>query len=401
MTESEAGGADGPGHGRTLTEPHPVVRLGVLDFHPIQYHVPLYQRLARRDRVRLDVLYLRDAGYRPVHSPEFGVLLAWDIDLLSGYESSFLNDGGHRGGRMAMAGRLARWLRSHDTVVLHGHSDPWMLFAAAACRALGIPYLLRGDAGAQGQATGLRRRARDLIAHGVVSPSAGGLAAGKLNHEFYRKYGARRVVFAPYSVDNDRFAAPPAVGRGELLARWGLPGTAPVVMFCGKLEPRKRPLDLTAAVGLLEQQVTTLVVGDGALAGQVRAALPPGRGAVTGFVNQADLPPYYQAADIMVLPSSHEPWGLVVNEAMAAGAVPVVSDRVGAAPDLVEGIGEVYPHGDVAALAEALRRTLSRLGRPEVRDQVRERVSRYSVDATAAAYERAALAASRQPATRR
>ena len=396
MNAPEPNGADGPERRGSLTESHPPLRLGVLDFHPIQYHVPLYQRLARRSRVRLDVLYLRDAGYRPVHNPEFGVLLAWNIDLMSGYESSFLNDGKHRAGRVAAAGRLARWLRSHDAVVIHGHSDPWMLSAVAACRGMGVPYLLRGDAGAEGQAAGLRRRARDLVARAVVSASAGGLAAGELNREFYRKYGARRIVFAPYSVDNDRFAAPPAVGRGELLARWGLPSTAPVVMFCGKLEPRKRPLDLTAAVSRLGQPVTTLVAGDGALAGQVRAALPPGRGAVTGFVNQADLPPYYHAADILVLPSSHEPWGLVVNEAMAAGAVPVVSDRVGAAPDLVEGVGEVYPHGDVAALAEALRRTLARLGTPGLRAQVRERVARYGVDATAAGYEQAALAAARR-----
>jgi len=68
------------------------------------------------------------------------------------------------------------------------------------------------------------------------------------------------------------------------------------------------------------------VVGDGALAGQVRAALPPGRGAVTGFVNQADLPPYYHAADILVLPSSHEPWGLVVNEAMNRGLAVIATD---------------------------------------------------------------------------
>jgi glycosyltransferase involved in cell wall biosynthesis len=232
----------------------------------------------------------------------------------------------------------------------------------------------------------------------VVSRSAGGLAAGKLNHEFYQKYGARRIVLAPYSVDNDRFARAPAVGRSELLARWGLTDRAPVLMFCGKLDPRKRPLDLTAAVSMLEQEVTTLVVGDGALAARVRASLRPGRGAVTGFVNQADLPPYYHAADILVLPSCHEPWGLVVNEAMAAATLPVVSDRVGAAPDLVDGIGEVYPCGNVPALAEALRRALARLGNPEIRDLVRQRVARYSIDATAAGFEQAVLAVSRRPA---
>jgi glycosyltransferase involved in cell wall biosynthesis len=230
----------------------------------------------------------------------------------------------------------------------------------------------------------------------VVGASAAGLAVGQLNAGFYRRYGARQVIMAPFSVDNDRFAQPPAVGRAELLARWQLPATRPVLMFCGKLSPRKRPLDLTAALAGLAQPVSTLVVGDGALAPQLRAALPPGQGAVTGFVNQADLPSYYHAADILVLPSSYEPWGLVVNEAMATGTLPVVSDRVGAAPDLVAGVGEVYPCADVGALTSALHRTLRRLGQPGEADRARERVARYSVDATAAGYEEAATAVTRE-----
>ena len=147
--------------------------------------------------------------------------------------------------------------------------------------------------------------------------------------------------------------------------------------------------------------MTTIFVGDGVLADQVRALLRPGRGVVTGFVNQAELPAYYHAADILVLPSSREQWGRVVNEAMATGALPVVSDRVGAAPDLVDGVGEVFPSGDVNALTEALRRALGRLGDPEVSDQVRRRVARYSIDITAAGYEQAAVAVSAQPSRRR
>jgi glycosyltransferase involved in cell wall biosynthesis len=87
-------------------------------------------------------------------------------------------------------------------------------------------------------------------------------------------------------------------------------------------------------VKALAHQVNTVFVGDGVLAERVRSSLVPGEGAVTGFVNQSELPGYYHAADIIVLPSETENWGLVVNEAMAAGVLPVVSDRVGAAPDL-------------------------------------------------------------------
>jgi glycosyltransferase involved in cell wall biosynthesis len=79
-----------------------------------------------------------------------------------------------------------------------------------------------------------------------------------------------------------------------------------------------------------------------------------------GFRNQSELPGLYDLCDVFVLPSEREPWGLVVNEAMNAGKPVVVSDRVGAGPDLVEeGVnGFVYPAGDVAALADRLRRLI-------------------------------------------
>jgi glycosyltransferase involved in cell wall biosynthesis len=374
-----------------------VPRLGVLDLHLIQYHTPLYQRLTSRGNVRLDVLYLNDYGLKPAFDPGFGVLVTWEIDLLSGYEYEFLE-----GTRRAQGRRLARWLREHDAVVLHGHSNPWMLAAAAACRARGIPYLLRGDSGPDGQSGGLRGAVRYAVARTVVSGSAGGLAVGQRNEQFYARYGARQVIRAPHSVDNARFADPaaggqPGPGRAELLARYGLDPRHPVIMFCGKLREAKRPLDLAAAVARLGRPASALFVGEGALAELVKSRLRPGVGAVTGFVDQAELPSFYHAADILVLPSESEPWGLVVNEAMAAGVLPVVSDRVGCVPDLVEGIGEVYPCGDVDALAAALRRGLARAGEPGLADALRQRVAGYGIDATAAGFERAAAEAAAPP----
>jgi glycosyltransferase involved in cell wall biosynthesis len=366
-------------------------QLGILDTHPIQYHTPLYQRLTSRGNVQLAVLYLYDHGLRPYVDPGFGVRISWNIELLSGYRHDFLPGPGTR--RSRRIAELTRWIRSQDVVVIHGHSNPWMLFTAAACRSSGIPYLLRGDSGPRGRSAGIRRGIRNGVAHILVSASAGGLAVGKLNEEFYATFGAPRITFAPHSVDNDRFADTPETGRGDLLARWGLDSRLPVIMFCGKLLQAKRPLDLAAAVSRLTEPASTVFVGDGQLADQVRAMLAPGQGVVTGFVNQAELPSYYHAADILVLPSQSEPWGLVVNEAMAAGVLPVVSDRVGAGPDLVEGIGEIYPCGDVDALAAALRCALARVADPQLAGRLRRRVDRYSVQVTAAGFEQAAAAA--------
>jgi glycosyltransferase involved in cell wall biosynthesis len=80
-----------------------------------------------------------------------------------------------------------------------------------------------------------------------------------------------------------------------------------------------------------------------------------------GFRNQSELPRFFDMATVFVLPSRHEPWGLIVNEVMNAGRAVVVSDDVGCQPDLVEdGVeGCVFPVGDVAALTDALRRVLA------------------------------------------
>jgi glycosyltransferase involved in cell wall biosynthesis len=371
-------------------------RLGVLAYGPIQYHTPLYQCLAKRQKVELDVLFLSDMGYHPTVDPGFGKAISWDIDLLSGYTHRFLSRAVERRSLLQRVRELARWIPSHDVIVVNGYSNPWMLLAMALSLSRGIPFLLRASSHPKGHLRGIRGRLRNLGVRAVVSASAGGLSMGLLNDDFYRRYNAHVVTFAPNSVDNARFSEPSPVCRADLLARWGLDDALPVVMFCGKVAPHKRPLDLSAAVKLLPFDVNTLFVGDGVLSEAVRSSLIPGRGAVTGFVNQSELPSYYQAADLLVLPSEAETWGLVINEAMAAGALPVVSDRVGAARDLVCGLGEVYPRGDVPELARALERALKSTEDPELRSRVREHVSRYSLELTAEGFEQAACAVTRK-----
>ena len=367
-------------------------KLGILDFNPIQYHTPLYKLITSRGNIDLDVLFLSDHGYRSAVDPEFGVPVAWDIDLLSDYKYRFLKAGSAPKHRACLTAALIQWITGHDALIIHGYSNPWMLIAMSICRAYRIPYLLRGDSIPTGQSIGFRRHLRDIIARAAVSASAGGLAIGQLNEAFYRKYGAPRVIFAPYSVDDARFSGEPQIARSALLARWGLEPDRPIIMYCGKLYPGKRPLDLASAIKLLPHAVNTLFVGDGVLAENVRTSLSPMSGVVTGFVNQSELPSYYHAADVLALPSEVENWGLVVNEAMAAGTLPVVSDKVGAAPDLVDGIGEVYPCGDIASLAASLNRALIRIKEPGIRSQVKQHVARYSLHHTAVGFEQATLA---------
>ena len=362
-------------------------RLGIVAHAPIQYHTPLYRLLEKRGHVKLDVLFLSDRGLSPVTDPDFGLQIAWDIDLVAGYAHRFLSTAEHPVSVAKKVRTLTRWLASHDAVVVNGYNSLWMLLTMAMCRLRSIPYILRTSSHPEGPSTGFRRLARRMVTRIVVSGSTGALSMGQLNNEFYRANHARSITFAPNSVEDGRFAAPPPVGRSMLLAQWGLKDNKPLILFSGKLIPRKRPLDLVAAIERLSHEVNVLFVGDGSLAGPVRSSLSPDSGVVTGFVNQSALTSYYHAADVLVLPSESETWGLVVNEAMAAGTLPVVSDRVGCAPDLVHDLGEIFRCGDVTDLADALVRAIARVGDPQLRSRIRRHAERYSLARTAVGYE--------------
>jgi glycosyltransferase involved in cell wall biosynthesis len=367
-------------------------RLGILATHPIQYQAPLYQELARRAVVELDVAYLSSTGAEPVHDPGFGITFTWDIDLLSGYRWTELTRR-PLAGKPAWAAAAGRWLRRQDIVVLHGHADPEMLLAATACRLLGVPYLLRGDSQAESSASGARRAARHLIAGAVVGRAAGALPIGERNAEFYRRYARIPQYRAPYSVDTERFRRAAGAARGtraRRLAALGLDPARPTVIFSGKLVGQKRPLDLVAAIERWDAAANLLLLGDGPLRAELAGyerRLPV---RCLGFINQAELPSWYASGDIIALPSGREPWGLVVNEGMACGLIPVVSDAVGCGPDLVAGLGEVFPAGDVGALADALASVARDV--PARRARLPGRLAGFTIGETAAGYERAAVA---------
>ncbi len=150
----------------------------------------------------------------------------------------------------------------------------------------------------------------------------------------------------------------------------GIEAGRPVILFASKLQTRKRCADLVEAYarflasgGDRGDQPYLLIVGDGEERGRLEA-LVASKGLAhvrfCGFRNQSELPRFFDLADVFVLPSEHEPWGLIVNEVMNAGRAVIVSDDVGCQPDLItDGVeGCVFAVDDVDGLSDALRRVL-------------------------------------------
>src|SRR5262249_3984081 len=153
-------------------------------------------------------------------------------------------------------------------------------------------------------------------------------AVGTPQQQFAVQFGVPRdrIFLSPYAVDNDFFMAAASrhrLHRVALLHELGLDPQLPTILFISKLTSRKRPDDLLNAYTRLEGAQANLVfVGDGPLRQTLEQAVSERHLTsvrFVGFKNQQELPAFYAAADMFVLPSGDEPWGLVINEAMCAG----------------------------------------------------------------------------------
>jgi glycosyltransferase involved in cell wall biosynthesis len=345
--------------------------------HPTQYSAAAFRSMARDPRLDIFIAYCSLQGAEPGLDPGFGHDLAWDIPLLEGYRWTKVANWSPRPGVERFFGLVNPGLYglvrrgAFDAVVaLTGYVYASFWIVVAAAKASGVALLFGTDAHGLAPRDGrawkvaLKERVWPRLfglADTVVVSSSGGV-------RLMRSLGlpAERVVSTLFTVDNDWWlAASRKADRNATRARWGVPGDAPVALFSGKLQPWKRPEDLLRAFARAGVGSAHLVfAGDGAVRGALEAeARSLGVGERThflGFVNQSALPEVYAAADLLVLPSEYEPFGVVVNEAMLCGRPAVVSDRVGARFDLVrEGeTGFVYPCGNVERLAGILREVL-------------------------------------------
>jgi glycosyltransferase involved in cell wall biosynthesis len=341
--------------------------------HPVQYNTILWSLQARHPKLDILVAYCSLRGAQSAMHTEFGVDVKWDVPLLEGYPWVLVDaaaagtNGSARPGFFSKA--LWKLIRDgdFDAVYAGGYYFPEAWFILLAAIRLRIPYVLSTDVH-----TLESRRVHSPVSRAVKKAIVGRIfrMAGAVNTgssgatAYIKSLGVPedRIILARDVVDNDWWAARAAkVDRGAIRRTWNIPADAPVVLYCAKLQPWKRPRDLLEAFARANVAAAYLVfVGDGPLHHELEVRTSSlgiaDRVRFLGFVNQSGLPAVYAASDLLVLPSDYEPFGLVVNEAMVCSCAAVVSDRVGAKFDLIRQgeTGYVFPCGDIAALANSL-----------------------------------------------
>ena len=302
-----------------------MTRVTVVSPEPTPYRAPLFDRIAARDDIDLTVVY---AG-RTVAGRTWTVELDHPAVFLSGVRVPLV-------GRVlrhdypVTPGVVAALRRSRpDVVVVSG----WSTFASQAAiawsRARRVPYVLLVESHDLGPRAGWRRAVKGTIVPRLVRGAANVLVVGTAARDSVVARGAspERVRVFANTVDVAGW-----IERADRLPR--TPHENVVVLSVGRAVPEKGFDVLEAACAAAGVELQT----------------------VAGGLSQEQLAQRYVDADVFALLSRHETWGVVVNEAAASGLPLVLSDRVGAAHDLLRDgeNGFVVPPDDVPAATAAL-----------------------------------------------
>jgi glycosyltransferase involved in cell wall biosynthesis len=338
-------------------------RLLIFDTHPIPYRSPIFRALSE-----ISSVYYFDEQFdgKKWWFHEVGKIpeQIWELPLRYGFKSDVLNT--HSLNLLQTFAALKKAIVDHQPrgVVIFGYYLPehWMLWWL--CHELRIPLIFVGETFQTG-GTFFRRSLKSLLRPVFFRGVNKFLAIGTKTHEFYRSAGIEpdRIVDAKYCVDTDFFASdsePKKIARTKIRTSLGIADDAFVILFVGRLFERKRPRDLfTLEEEIDDDNFYTVMVGNGPLEGPLKdLAQRRPRIRLVGFKNQTEMRDFYSAADCLVVPSTYETWGLVINEALASGIPAVVTDTCGAAHDLIiDGeTGFIFPVGDFKAAARAIKK---------------------------------------------
>jgi glycosyltransferase involved in cell wall biosynthesis len=342
----------------------------VLFFCPGDYYGPpmivLKQIIRHLDRERFDVYML--LNQRATSDVDISALDAHIRYEDFGYTSAtrpVIDTIGSAGRLTASMARSIRYLRREGINIVHCTEGPRETTLGLILAKLGGAQLLVHFHLAPCEFKPLKKRVVSFMSHSA--DAAVGVSQFVAKEVTALGVDAKRVVAVGNGVDVNRFS--PEIDGSGIRREYGIPPEAPLVVQLGRIHKRKRPEDLVQAYILARQRVPNLrclLIGweapsaDGKTPSYSAQLLEMCKDAGVGdgliiAPARPDSPQIMAAADIVVLASLNEPWGLVVSEAMAAGK-PVVGTTSGAIPEQIvdNETGFLVPPSSPEALAEKI-----------------------------------------------
>jgi glycosyltransferase involved in cell wall biosynthesis len=350
-------------------------KLAIVVSHPIQHFVPFYRALARQDDIDPTVIFCSRIGLEPYFDRSMNTTIAWNMDLLSGYDHIFLPEANsitHTSPRSinnpSVGPELER--QKPDAVLIYGYNYMTSLRALSWCNRNRVPAMMISDSELKTARSKKTKFVKSLVLPRILQQFDAFLTVGDCNEDYYVHYGVPRekLFRSPFTIDEDTYQAAyrdREALRSRVRTELGISQAEVVALTVGKLSKRKRPGDVIEAARLLSgadlpTPVRFVLAGNGEEMERLSTIVAAEELPVilAGFINVDVLPGYYAAADLIVHPSSHDPHPLVTNEASCIGLPLVLSSRVGAVGPTDSARpgenAEVFKVGDADALAQCV-----------------------------------------------
>jgi glycosyltransferase involved in cell wall biosynthesis len=370
-------------------------RLAIITTHPIQYNAPYFKMLSERGFIEVKVFYTwGESSIKSKFDPGFGKVVNWDVPLLEGYDYEFVENtamdkGSHHFNGIinpALNVRVQEW--APTAVLIFGWNYRSHLLALRYFSTK-TAILFRGDSTLLNEPFGFswKKIVRRIFLRFVYRYVNYALYVGKQNYKYFSAHGLKpeQLTYCPHAIDNGRFMQPNEAytsQAAELLNKLGVILGNIVFLFAGKFENNKNPIFLVETFLALNASNTHLImVGNGELENELKSICRKVKNIhFLDFQNQMIMPAIYRMADVFILPSQSETWGLGANEAMACGCALLMSKKCGGADDLViDGEnGYVFESGNKHDLLQKMRLIIQGSRLAEMKQASRKHVEEFS-----------------------
>ena len=273
---------------------------------------------------------------------------AWtSFDSVCNFNAVFLS-GINFGNEMCVDISIVKVLAQYrnSLVFLNGYSSPTEMLAIQYMKVHKIPFVLVCDGLLVKKEPSIVKR----LKRALINSASYWMSSGRETDTALINHGAdlSRIYRYPFSSIRKSDIAKIPYCRAHYKRAIGCKSTR-MILYVGQMIQRKGIDLLLEAVKNINIDFQLYMIGD-------RCPFSDQRVVNIGFLNQSELKNYYMAADLFVLPSREDIWGLVINEAMGYGVPVVATDRCGAALEMIKNgyNGAIVPANNVAALQEKI-----------------------------------------------
>jgi glycosyltransferase involved in cell wall biosynthesis len=343
--------------------------ISIFSSHPVQYHSPLFNELAKSTSFKFKILYSSNNGAKISYDKDFNKEFKWNNFSLNKHEHYFLKKNNYRNSFINFfyyLFKIINCVKNSHAIIIFGWNSPYYLCAVLFSIFLSVRIILLSEENLIANENFLKKISKKIIFFIFFKIFDYFISIGTKNRNFYISHGVekKKIIQTFYTVDTNFFknSIKDNFLEYNIKKKYNLKKNDFVFIWVGKFIERKNPFEAIKAFQLLKKKkLHLLMVGSGKLLKSCKNYVQKNNIKninFVGFKNQKQLLNFYRISHCLILSSKHETWGLVLNEAMSVGLPCIATTSSGATKDIIISNynGYVYTSGSTKELCEKIKK---------------------------------------------